>query len=563
MRVMGKPLGSRTLLVLCGALMILLAALAAVQYRWSTRVAAADAQREREHLDSAAQLFANEFNSIAGQAMEFLAVDARGALELRTPVSAVPKLIRELYYLEFPEKGAPQVKRLAASGTFTAADPPSWLPATRCNTVLRDDPAAIVVPVFELPREDPLSDGRVRVFRTFGQEPQRCFAARLDTDYLRGTVFPQLIRQSFGATAAEDYDFAVIPLSRPRQPLYGSVASADLRKPFFFIRPIQFAFPHTLTREPALQGRTMVYMQHVESNVVIKGGPVPEGQLLGQGAWELAVAHKGVPLPAAFERTRERDLLLSVGIEALLAAAILFLVIAARRTQRLADQKMRFVAGVSHELRSPVSAISMLSRNQADGLVAGMERVKQYGELIHQQSRRLNEMVEQALQYAGIHSGLPRPARHEIDLRGLIEEAVEARREELARAGFEVEMAIAPDLPTVSGDAPLLRTAFDNLLSNAQKHAGGGRWIRISAAYQPGAKEVRIHVEDHGDGIEPADQAEIFEPFCRGRAAVEAQIPGSGLGLSLVRSAAQAHRGSITLVSAPGRGSTFTLHLPV
>jgi len=229
----------------------------------------------------------------------------------------------------------------------------------------------------------------------------------------------------------------------------------------------------------------------------------------------------------------------------------------------LADQKMRFVAGVSHELRTPVSAISMLSRNQADGLATGAERVKQYGELIHQQSRRLNEMVEQSLQYAGIHSGLRRRAGGQIDLRSLIEEAIDARREELARAGFEVEVALAPDLPPVSGDRDLLRMAFDNLLSNARKHADRGHWIRVSASFDADHKEVWIGVEDRGAEIDPADQAEIFEPFCRGRAAIEAQIPGSGLGLSLVRSAAEAHRGSVTVQSEPGRGSTFTMHLPV
>jgi signal transduction histidine kinase len=250
-------------------------------------------------------------------------------------------------------------------------------------------------------------------------------------------------------------------------------------------------------------------------------------------------------------------------VELLLIAAIVFLVIAAHRMQRLADRKMQFVAGVSHELRTPVSAIAMLSRNQADGLVTGPEKVKQYGELIHQQSRRLNEMVEQALQYAGIHSGLRRAAREHIDVRRVLEEAVDARRKELARSGFEIVTAIAGDLPPVPGDERLLRMAFDNLLSNAQKHAERGRWIRIAASHSSKQKEVRISVEDRGAGIEPADRAEIFEPFSRGRAAIEAQIPGSGLGLSLVRSAAEAHRGSVTLASEPGRGSTFTLHLPV
>ena len=270
-----------------------------------------------------------------------------------------------------------------------------------------------------------------------------------------------------------------------------------------------------------------------------------------------------MPLAQAFEQTRRRDLLLSIAVEAFLLAAIVFLVLGAQRMQRLADQKMRFVAGVSHELRTPVSAIAMLSRNQQDGLVAGADKVKLYGELIHQQSRRLNEMVEQTLQYAGIHSGLRRPLRNPVDLAALIREAVEARRDQLTAAGFAVEIAISPDLPTVSGDAALLHTAFDNLLTNALKHAGSGRWIRVGADFAAAHKEVRISVVDRGEGIDPADRAGIFEPFARGRAAMEAQIPGSGLGLSLVRSAAEAHHGAVTLESQPGRGSTFTLHLPV
>jgi signal transduction histidine kinase len=224
---------------------------------------------------------------------------------------------------------------------------------------------------------------------------------------------------------------------------------------------------------------------------------------------------------------------------------------------------MRFVAGVSHELRSPVSAISMLSRNQADGLVADADKVRQYGELIHQQSRRLNEMVEHALEYAGIHSALRRPANDEVDLRRILQEAVDERRQALDRAGFAVELAVSPDLPPVRGDARLLRMAFDNLLINAQTHAESGRWIRVEARYSASEKEVWISVEDRGPGIDPADQVGIFEPFCRGRAAVEAQIPGAGLGLSLVRSAAEAHHGCVTLVSGPEEGSTFTVHLPV
>lgn len=552
---MGRSLGSRTLVTICGAMALLLGALAAVQYRWSTRVAAADAQREKEHLESAASLFASEFNGLARQAVQYLQNDAWTALQSGERLTSVPKLIGELYYLDIRAKGVQETQRLTAEGVFTPAPAPEWIAIQRCTTLAIEQPLAVVAPIYEIATAESHGAAGTRILRTFRQRQDRCFIAQIDQSYLRDTLFPQLIRRSFGETAAREYDFAVAALNRPNDALYGTPARADLRKAFFSIGPGPLSFSSTSLAPNA------VFVQHVESNVA--RGPVRAAKLFSSGIWELQVAHKGVSLTAAFEQRRRRDLLLSLGVESLLLAAIVFLVTGARRMQRLADRKMQFVASVSHELRTPVSAIAILSRNQADGLVAGAERVKQYGELIHQQSRRLNEMVEQTLQYAGIHSGLWRPVKNEVDLRGLIQEAVDARRGELARSGFTLEMVLNPELPPVLGDAKLLRTALDNLLSNAQMHADGGRWIRVSAGYSAPEKEVRISVEDRGAGIDPADQAEIFEPFCRGRAAVEAQVPGSGLGLSLVRSAAEAHRGRVTLVSEPGRGSTFTMHLPV
>jgi len=457
--------------------------------------------------------------------------------------------------------GGARSMHLGGDGRFVSARLPSWAGTPKCSAVALEQPPALVVPVYDKPSLPNLAPTNrqpngIRVFQTF-MEPTRCFLAQIDMSYLRSTLLPQLIRGSFGATASADYDFAVVPRGSPGTALYGRPLHFDLRRPFFSLAPGRPG----INRQPPHGGRHGPSSMFVERREAFVSPGMAD--LFGPGIWDLEVAHHGLPLNAAFEQVRRREMLFSLAVEALLAAAIVFLVIGSQRMARLADQKMQFIAGVSHELRSPVSAISMLSRNQADGLVTGADKVKQYGELIHQQSRRLSEMVEQTLQYAGIHSGLRRPARDEIDLAKLIQEAVEARREELARGGFEVEVAVGPGLPPVVGDAKLLRTAFDNLLSNAQKYAGGARWIRVSASYAEPEKEVRIGVEDHGVGIEAGDQVEIFEPFCRGRAALEAQIPGSGLGLSLVRSAAEAHRGSVTLVSEPGRGSTFTLHLPV
>ena len=553
-----RPFGFRTLLAISSALAVLLAALAVVQYRWSTRVAAADVQREREHLDTAASLFTNRFNDNIGKIIDFIMSEAEPAMKAGRPLPAPPKLVGELYYIDLPARGVAQAERLTAQATLVPTAVPEWAQPTRCAMVVLDQPPAVVVPTFHVEIVDKTPAATLRIVRGFSGG--HCFVAQLNERYLREELFPRLISDSFGEKSADEYDFAVVERARPGRALYGAPANADLEKPFFAMMLRKPALPVPLKKAHETWQDTM-FVQRFEYNIV--SGVRPAGFEFRDGVWELQVTHKGVPLNAAFEKTQRRNLLFSLAVEALLVVAILFLVVAVRRMQQLAEQKMQFVAAVSHELRAPVSAISMLSRNQADGLVTGGEKVRQYGELMHQQSRRLNEMVERTLQYAGIHSNLGRPAKTEIDLKRLIDEAVDARREQLARLGFDIEVDVDAHLPTIYGDANLLRIAIDNLLSNAEKYAEGGRWIGVSASYSAAAKEVLIRVEDRGPGIASGEQSGIFEPFFRGHAAVDAQIPGSGIGLSLVRSAAEAHRGSVTLVSEPGRGSAFTLHLPV
>jgi signal transduction histidine kinase len=536
------------LLAICGALVVLLGALTAIEYQWSVRVAAADVQREKEHLDSSASLFANQFNEIASQTTQFLRQDAWAAVQRGEKLASTPKLIGELYYLEVPEQGRERFERLSATGFFMPVPRPDWLTNSRAAGLVIEWPPAIVAHIDDTAAAERARDAGTRDLRHSRAGQDRRFVARIDRAWLTGTLFPQLLRQSFGETAVREYDFTVVIPDRPQDPLYGAPMRPDLRKRFF----------SALSTLPP--GHSL--MVRGTADAFMKGqsaGPAA----WNRGIWELEVAHKGTPLATALKQKSQRILLFSLGLEVLLVAAIVFLVVVSRRMQHLADQKMRFVAGISHELRTPVAAIAMLSRNQADGLAAGPDRVKQYGELIHQQTRRLSDMIEHTLQYAGLHSGLPRHVHEQIDLPRLVREAVEERRAELERSGIEVEMAVSEDLPPLSGDAKLLRTAVDNLLDNAGKHAAAGRWIRVTTAYSAAEKEVQVAVEDRGAGIDPADEREIFEPFSRGRAAIETHAPGSGLGLSLVRSAVQAHRGAVTLASEPGRGSTFTLHLPV
>jgi len=540
------------LLVICGALVLLLGALTALQHQWSLRVAAADVQREKEHLNSSASLFSNQFNELAFQTAHFLRQDAWAAVQRGQKLASVPKLIGELYYLEVPEQGPERLQRLSATGFFLPAPEPDWLTNSRCAAMVIESPPAIVARIYDATAPERVLNARNDTgtpdLRRVRNSQNRCFIARFDRAYLTATLFSRLFRETFGETAIREYDFAVIIPNRPRDPLYGVPMRSDLRTRFF--SPLS-----TLPADYELRVRNT-------AQAFMKSQSASPAEW-NRGIWDLEVAHKGTPLATALRQKSRRVLFFSLGIQVLLVAAIVFLVVGSRNMQKLADQKMRFVAGISHELRTPVAAIAMLSRNQADGLVAGPDRVKQYGELIHQQTRRLNDMIEHTLQYAGLHSGLPRRVEEQIDMRTLIQGAVEERRAEFERGGIELEMEFSEHLPPLSGDSKLLRIAVDNLLGNAGKHAATGRWIRVTTVYSAAENEVRVAVEDRGAGIDPADEREIFEPFSRGRAAIEAQAPGSGLGLSLVRSAVQAHRGNVTLVSEPGRGSTFTLHLPV
>jgi signal transduction histidine kinase len=128
-------------------------------------------------------------------------------------------------------------------------------------------------------------------------------------------------------------------------------------------------------------------------------------------------------------------------------------------------------------------------------------------------------------------------------------------------AHVEIEEHIPADLPQALGDAAAIQQAVVNLLTNANKYAASGRWIGVSVGNGK-AGELEVRVEDRGPGIPAGELKRIFEPFCRGSAAANRSSRGAGLGLTIAQQIARAHGGRVTVVSAPGRGSCFTLHLP-
>jgi signal transduction histidine kinase len=244
--------------------------------------------------------------------------------------------------------------------------------------------------------------------------------------------------------------------------------------------------------------------------------------------------------------------------------SVALLAAASRRAHRLAEQQMEFVAGVTHELRTPVAVIRSAAENLSHGVVGNSDRVKRYGTVIEREARRLGEMIESVLQYAGLESGAGLTNPTTVAPAEIIGAAIDTAIAAASAGGLTVQRDIPADLPPVLGDATALRSAIQNLLANAVKYGGADRWVGVRAEAMSGRRpEICITVSDHGAGIPPADLPHIFEPFYRGSDAVAGQMHGNGLGLSLVRRIAVAHGGRVTVTSKPNVGTTFTLTLPV
>lgn len=304
------------LLAICGALVVLLGGLTAVQYQWSVRVAAADVEREREHLDSAASLFASQFNEIVSQAAQFLRQDALTAVRRGEKLASMPPLIGELYYLEAPERGRERVQRLSTSGFFQPIPRPDWLMNSQCEGLVIGWPPAIIAQIYDTSAAERPGRTGPGVLRPVGPAGDPCFVARIDRAYLTATLFPQLFRQSFGETAVREYDFTVVIPEQPQDPLYGAPQRRsvpmrpDLRRRFFSV----------LSTLPP--GHSL--MLRDTADAFMKGQPATSTGW-SRGIWELEVTHKGAPLAVALKQKSRLVLLFGLGLEVLLVAAIIFL----------------------------------------------------------------------------------------------------------------------------------------------------------------------------------------------------------------------------------------------
>ncbi len=284
-----------------------------------------------------------------------------------------------------------------------------------------------------------------------------------------------------------------------------------------------------------------------------------------EGRWILETWYRPGVLEATVSASRRRNLAVAVVLNLLMLTTGIVLVRHTRRSRELAEAQVNFVANVSHELRTPLTVIRGAAHNLKRGVVHERSQIEQYSGLIMQHAEQLTEMIEQLLELAGAKKNRAAPLRKTVALAEVLKDAIAAAEHDTQSAGCLVQFEVPAPLPPVSGDASALRRVFQNLITNAAKHGGDGKWVGVTAAIVNGenAPAVEVRVADRGAGISEQEQAEIFKPFTRGALAKERQIRGSGLGLSLVHEIVELHEGSVSVSSKPGHGATFTVRLPV
>jgi signal transduction histidine kinase len=231
------------------------------------------------------------------------------------------------------------------------------------------------------------------------------------------------------------------------------------------------------------------------------------------------------------------------------------------REARLAQAKSNFVANVSHELKTPLALLSLFSEILELGRVKNEEKKIEYYRIIRHESRRLNKMIENILDFSKIEAGRKTYDFAEGDMAEVIENVLSTYRYQTVDCGFDIQTNIQPDLPPVVIDRDAMAQAISNLLDNAIKYSREVKQLSITTETLGSALSVEI--ADHGVGIPRAEQAKIFEKSYRVGDGLVHDVKGSGLGLSLVKHIIEAHKGTISVASDVGKGSRFTILLPL
>ena len=252
--------------------------------------------------------------------------------------------------------------------------------------------------------------------------------------------------------------------------------------------------------------------------------------------------------------------ILTVSFVSVVVTGVVLVLVFVRREANLSELQADFISKVSHELRTPLTAIRLFAETIERAEDDSATRKKCLSLLVTE-SERLSKLIERLLDWGRMEAGRKIYELKRERVADIVEDALKAYEPQRDLNALELTVDVASGVPDVQVDRAAIVDAIVNLLSNAQKYGGTPPVVRLAAASAPDGS-VTIAVTDNGDGIPRPEHRRIFEKFYRIDDRLSRSKKGSGLGLAIVSHVARAHRARVTVESAPGQGSTFTIVLP-
>ncbi len=348
----------------------------------------------------------------------------------------------------------------------------------------------------------------------------------------------------------------------------GAALDADYLKDQFFPQTLDDVINHNVADAQSDKNHAVMMLRgKYESTALAQStgwdGGAPEVERNLEGAFPgltLAIKLRGSTLAAIGERFARMSLLTLAALSLVLAGGIALTYRNVTKEMALARLKSDFVSNVSHELRTPLSLIRLYAETLEMGRLTSPEKYQEYYRIIRKESERLTALINNILDFSRIEAGRKEYDFRETDMSELVHNTLDSYRYQLEQSGFQFEEKI-DEVPPMRVDREAMARSLLNLVNNALKYSQDRKYIGVNLYRDNGS--VKLEVVDQGIGIPHQEQQKIFEKFYRVGDPLVHNTKGSGLGLSLVRHIVQAHGGDVSVDSAPGQGSKFTIVLPV
>jgi signal transduction histidine kinase len=347
----------------------------------------------------------------------------------------------------------------------------------------------------------------------------------------------------------------------------GMVFDAEYLRDRFFPEMLETLLSHQEEKGERNHVVLMVHPRHESAPLAASvgwDGGEPEVERNLEGAFPgltLAIKMHGTTLAALGQHFVRTSFLILGAISLLLTGGIVMTHRNISREMALARLKSDFVSNVSHELRTPLSLIRLYAETLEMGRLKSPDKYQEYYSIIRKESERLTALINNILDFSRIEAGGKEYDFRQTDMRELVRNTLESYRYQIEQSGFAFEEKIAEDVPPLSVDREAMARSLLNLVNNALKYSQDQKYIGVNLFRDNGS--VKLEVVDHGIGIPPTEQQKIFDKFYRVGDPLVHNTKGSGLGLALVRHIVRAHGGEVVVDSVPGRGSKFTINLPV